>query len=115
MGKVKWFITTLAHLYNAAIQAGGLRTSWKDLDFIIEEHGSDRIFVDGPLVNPQDFLHRYNMSICVSTRVLAKDFKLKGNYLPSGPAELKKTRGLMSHFPLEDKIAKYYGPDKDED
>lgn len=115
IGKVKWFITTLAHLYNAAIRAGGLRTFWKDLDFIVEKHGSDRVFVGGPPVNPQDFLDRCDMSICISTRVLAKGFKLKGNYLPTGPAELEKTRGMMSYFPLEDTIAKYYGPDKDGD
>ncbi|KAF1920062.1 hypothetical protein BDU57DRAFT_2142 [Ampelomyces quisqualis] len=52
------------------------------------------------------------MSTCISSRVLAKDFEPKRNLVPVGPAELKKTRGLMSYFYLEDTIAKYYGPHK---
>jgi hypothetical protein len=112
IAKVRWFITTLAHLYNAAAEVGGLDYAWPDLDYIIEMHGVDRVFVGGPPVNPREFLERYCMSTCVSSRIAAKDYRPTGKYLPPVSAEMKKKRGLIPHFPLEDAIAKYYGPDE---
>jgi hypothetical protein len=112
ISKVNWFITTLSHLYNAALQVGGLDVAWPDLAYIIEMHQSNRIFVGGPQTDPKDFLERYYLSICVSSRSLAKDFQVTREVYPSAPPDLRKKRGPLSHFPLEDTIAKYYGPDK---
>jgi hypothetical protein len=112
IAKVKWFVTTLAHLYNAAIEVGGLSLVWRDLDYIITMHGSNRLFVGGAPEDPQDFLERYYMSTCVSSRVIAKDYKHGRGYLPLVSNEIQKKRGLAPHFLLEDAIVKYYGPDE---
>jgi hypothetical protein len=112
IARVKWFVTTLAHLYNAAIAVGGLDYDWPDLDYIINMHGPERLFVGGPSGGPQDFLERFYLSTCISSRVMAKDYKHTGNFVPTLPTELKKKRGLIPHFPLEDTIVKYYGPDE---
>jgi hypothetical protein len=115
ISKVKWFIVVLVHLYNAALKIGGLEQRWPDLDFIIEMHGPERLFVGGPPDNQDDFLERYLMSTCVSSRIMAKDYTSTAKYYPRTTPELKKLRGLATYFPLEDVIAKYYGPDKNED
>jgi hypothetical protein len=115
IAKTCWFVTFLSHLYNATRQIGGLDTPWPDLEYIIEAHGAERIFVGGPPTHPRDFLERAYMSTCISSRITAKDFRLSGKAYPSIPADLKKKRGLMSHFPLEELISKYYGPDKNDD
>jgi hypothetical protein len=112
ISKVNWFITTLSHLYSAALQVGGLDVAWPDLAYIIEMHQPNRIFVGGPQTDPKDFLERYYLSICVPSRSLAKDFQVTREVYPSAPPDLRKKRGPLSHFPLEDTIAKYYGPDK---
>jgi hypothetical protein len=112
IAKVKWFMTTVAHLYNAARQVGGLTLPWPDLDYIISLHGTDRLFVGGIPRNPQDFLERWYMSICISSRSMAKDFKQTGAFLPQVSDKVKNKRGLTPHFRLEDAIYKYYGPDE---
>lgn len=113
--KVNWFITAICHLYNAAIQVGGLDEIWSDLDYIMDLHETDRIFVGDPPTDPDDFLERYYLSACVSSRSFAKDFRLTGNHFPVAPPEVRKKRGLMTHFPLEETISKYYGPDRKND
>lgn len=113
--KVNWFITAICHLYNAAMQVGGLDVIWPDLDYIMDLHETDRIFVGDPPTNPNDFLERYYLSACVSSRSFAKDFRSTGNHFPAAPPEVRKKRGLMTHFPLEEAISKYYGPDKKND
>jgi hypothetical protein len=115
IAKVGWSVTFLSHLYNATRQIGGLETHWPDLEYIIKMHGAERIFVGGPPTNPQDFLERVYISTCISSRITAKDFRVSGKTYPGIPAELKKKRGLTSHFPLEELISKYYGPDKNND
>jgi hypothetical protein len=93
IAKVRWFVTTLAYLYNAAAKVGVLELAWPDLDYIIEMHGLDRIFVGGPPSNSRDFLDRHFISICVSSQVLVKDFK-----------SMDTKRGSMPHFSLEEVI-----------
>jgi hypothetical protein len=115
IAKVGWFVTFISHLYNATRQIGDLDTPWPDLEYIIKMHGAERLFVGGPLLNPKDFLERLYISTCISSRIRAKDFRLSGKTYPGMPAELKRKRGLMSHFPLESLISKYYSPDKNED
>jgi hypothetical protein len=115
IAKVQWFVTTLAHLYNAAIEVGELEPDWPDLEFIVAAHGPERLFVGGPPEDPQDFLERFYLSTCVSSRIMAKDYKQIGNFVPTLPAELKKKRGLIPHFPLEDAVVKYFGPDEKND
>jgi hypothetical protein len=113
--KVNWFVTAICHLYNAAKQVGGLDVIWPDLDYIMELHETERIFVGEPPTDPNDFLERYYLSACVSSRSFAKDFRSTGNNFPSAPPEVRKKRGLMAHFPLEEAIGKYYGPDRKND
>jgi hypothetical protein len=112
IAKVKWFVTTLAHLYNATLKVGGLTLLWPDLDYIISLHGADRLFVGGVPQVPQDFLERWYMSTCISSRSMTKDFKQTGAFLPQVSNEVKSKRGLAPHFRLEDAIYKYYGPDE---
>jgi hypothetical protein len=64
--KIQWFIVGLSHLYNAARQVGGLDLAWPDLDYIIETHGSQRIFVGTPPTDPYDFLNRYVLACHMS-------------------------------------------------
>lgn len=115
IAKVSWFVTSLAHLYNAALKVGGLEHYWADLDYIIEMHGPRRIFVGGVPQDPQDFYDRFLISTCTSSRVFAKDYKMPAKFLPLVAPEMRNKRGLMRHFPLEDVIRQYYGPDKDND
>lgn len=109
--KFKWFVTSLARLYNAVTQVGGLEIGWPDLDYIISMHGSERIFCDGPPKDPQEFQGRYLLSICISARVHAKDYRHIGTYYPSISSESKSKGGLMAHSSIEEAINKLYGPD----
>ena len=109
--KVQWFITYLSHLYNAARQVGGLDITWPDLDFIIKMHGQQRIFLGDPPKHPESFLDRFYLASNVSSQYMAPDCRIRGKFAPVAPQQVRRKRGLMPHFPLEETIRAFYGPD----
>ncbi|CAO2648808.1 Nn.00g097570.m01.CDS01 [Neocucurbitaria sp. VM-36] len=115
IAKVQWFITCLCHLYNAARQVGGLNIAWPDLDFIIQMHGTQRIFIGDPPTDPRDFIERFRLACCASSRSRASDYRQKGKHVPYATREARHKRGLVTHFPLEDTIKTYYGPNPKDD
>lgn len=106
--KKKWIIVSLSHLYNAARHIGGLDVCRPDLEFIIESRGKQRIFIGDPPMNPNDFRGRLAMAMCVSARQLAKDYRSRK--WKKVTKETRAKRGLMPHFPLQERIKDYYGP-----
>lgn len=115
IAKTRWFVTSLAHLYNAAKQIGGLEVEWPDLEYIIKMHGSDRIFTGSRPTDPKDFYERYMISNCVPSHAFSKDCRLTGSHHPEVSPEIRKKRGPIAHFPLEEAINGYYGPDTNDD
>lgn len=107
ISKVQWFLITLCHLYNAAIQVGGLKPGWLDLDFIIDTHSAHRIFVGDPPTDPNDFYNRYMLATRVSTKFFASDYR-RGDLAPASRLSFRKKHGLMSCLPLEEKIRASY-------
>ncbi|KAJ4370545.1 hypothetical protein N0V83_005066 [Neocucurbitaria cava] len=113
--KVQWFVTCLAHLYNAARQVGDLNIDWPDLHFIVQMHGTQRLFLGDPPTDSKDFLHRFWLATCTSSRFMASDHRNKGRYAPRTARETHHKRALMPHFPLEETIRSYYGPNPRDD
>ncbi|KAF1971508.1 hypothetical protein BU23DRAFT_600344 [Bimuria novae-zelandiae CBS 107.79] len=101
---VQWFTVVLAHLYNACRQVGGLRTSWPDLDLIIQCQGASRIYVGSPPTDASLFHKRLPLGLYDSSVKFAKDYR--GNHHTNLAAKHK--RGLAQLPPLEAKIAKYF-------
>lgn len=110
--KVQWFLTSLAHLYNAARQIGGRDFAWPDLELIFRTHGTWRIFVGDPANDPGDFHNRYLLAMCTSSRYFASDYRSKGSMTPLARPEIREKHGMQAYFPLEAKIRAYYGPDR---
>lgn len=72
-------IIVVAHLYNAAHESGMLPRSvkWKDLEWLIEQQGSEWIYVgDKPKTSPE-ILNRFNLVRGMKVTRLAKDFNDK--------------------------------------
>ncbi|KAH7077094.1 hypothetical protein FB567DRAFT_477618, partial [Paraphoma chrysanthemicola] len=112
ISKVKWFLTSLCHLYNAARQVGGLGLAWADLDFIVHMHGPKRIFVGDTPTDPNDFQNRALLAMCVSSRYLASDHNRSGTTAPITQKYLHHKHGPVPEFPLEEKIRAYYKSDQ---
>lgn len=102
IGRLQRVLTRFCHLYNAAKQVGGLVSDWKDLDFIIEMHGSQRIYVGDAPTDPTDFESHYLLCTGTPAKYMATDCKHKGRRVPKGIRQEKV--GLMSQFPLDEKI-----------
>ncbi|KAF2441211.1 hypothetical protein P171DRAFT_524169 [Karstenula rhodostoma CBS 690.94] len=101
-----WFMVGLAHLYNACRQVGGLKSSWPDLEFIIQSQGLSRIYVGGPPTDPNTFYQRVRLAMGNSVREHASDhYRQRNDRLRS---ERRQKRGLANYPPLEDKIIAYY-------
>lgn len=111
--KTQWFLVALAHLYNACCQVGGLNMAWPDLQFVIDSQGEKRIFVGTKPRNPQFFYNRLALAMCASSRIFGTDHTRSGLWTKT-PREMRAKRGLLSYFPLEDKIRQYYARGADD-
>ncbi|KAF2107898.1 hypothetical protein BDV96DRAFT_672734 [Lophiotrema nucula] len=82
------FVTTVAHLYNAAHQSGYLakQVQWADMDWFIEMHGEAHLFIGKRPDQRQDFKTRLAIAFGTSAKEFAKDF----SYNRAGP---RITRG----------------------
>lgn len=106
IGKIQWFVVSVAHLYNAARQAGGLDIEWPDLEFIINKHGLQRIFHGPRPTKHHEFYSRFVLATCVSSQYRASDYrrKPKQSTLPLVSRARREKRGLQPAFPLEQTI-----------
>jgi hypothetical protein len=74
-------------------------------------HISQRIFVGDPPADPKDFLNRYILAMCVSAPRMASDYRPRGGFTAAARLAIREKHGLIPHFPLEEKLKSYYGPD----
>ncbi|KAF2749825.1 hypothetical protein M011DRAFT_484514 [Sporormia fimetaria CBS 119925] len=110
ISKTQWFIIALCHLYNACRQIGGLSAPWPDLEYIIETHGTRRIFIGARPTDPQKFAERLNMGLLCSARGFSEDQRIrtKWNTLPRTDKKTRGKRGLKLHSVLTELVNGYY-------
>ncbi|OCK83915.1 hypothetical protein K432DRAFT_440463 [Lepidopterella palustris CBS 459.81] len=100
---VGWFLTAMAHLYNAAKQAGGLQLPWMDFEFLIDHHP---IFVGVPPMNPIDFKQRFELALGLSLQNFASD-KRGTHKKRVDPRTARDERGMIYTSPLCKLIEEY--------
>jgi hypothetical protein len=85
-------VISIAHLHNAVQIEGYLPKSnpWKDLDFVLNTHSSQDIFVGDRPTNPEDYAKRMSLSQGVSLETFAKNRRDLGpKFSKKGHRELK--------------------------
>ena len=90
-------VLSIAHLYNAVEVEGYLpkEKRWKDLDFVLNVHSSQDIFVGGRPTNPEDYAKRMSLAQGISPETFAT------NRRDLGPKFSKKgSRELNSVCPV---------------
>jgi hypothetical protein len=117
ISKTTWFWVSLIHLYNACRQIGGLSVSWPDLEYMIETHGDERVFVGARPRDPQLFYGRWTLGLSLSSRALVED-GIRRNTREDGTSRnirwaradkaTKAKRGLLLQLPMGQKLGEYY-------
>ncbi|MCJ1287916.1 hypothetical protein MMC26_007268 [Xylographa opegraphella] len=99
-----------AHLYNAVRQTGQLAIPWPDMDFIIDLHTPQRVFVGGAPTTPETFFKQASLMLGMSPETFAQA------RTPGRTARIvhsqKGPRGLEENSPVAHVLRKRYCADE---
>ncbi|KAF7511437.1 hypothetical protein GJ744_004626 [Endocarpon pusillum] len=94
-------VLSTAHLYNAVREEGYLPRdkNWEDLDFILNIHSSQDIFIGNRPTNPEEYAKRMSLAQGISPETFAKNRRSMGpKYSKKGYRELNTTCPVASAF-----------------
>ena len=95
-----------AHLYNAVRQTGQLAISWPDMDFIIDLHTPQRVFVGGAPKTPEAFFKQACLMLGMSPETFARA-RTPGRRAGIIPSQ-KGPRGLEESSPVAEVLRNHY-------